>query len=226
MDEIKQWLDNGREFWQGVALYKKYGPKGHLQRHFKHNGGTDYNVRKLHFVLDAIYSGMLLRVPKVENVRVEEIPQAHLIPAIIPNISNEAPKVYKKAEPEEILKLRARNGVIFRKMSYLHHQLQTVTTDNEREELAAEITELDGENKTNWIVINEFEASGKVPEAPKMVPLEDVESEAYILKRLGQLRPQISKQKNKPKRADDVKMWEAERDELVRKLEVIRSKNQ
>jgi hypothetical protein len=59
MDDIRQWLNNGRHYDDGVALLIKYCTDGKLKRLYTTEGASDFKKTRLLQELQTIYAGVL-----------------------------------------------------------------------------------------------------------------------------------------------------------------------
>lgn len=223
--DITKWLNNGSDFKQGVKLYEKYGLKGQLKKLFKLKGPTQYNVNKLHFELSEIearlkaVNGNLVPPPEKTTFKLPDVSDfvKHTVPKHAP--------LTEKDLPPALNKLRVENGARFRYMGALHNELFKCEDQEARGVIAGKILESEAKNVANWKIIDHYLDTGIIllPETTEVPSVLDNSNnpltEAEIVKELYLIRPNISKNKNKPHRAEQVKLWEARRDELMRLLQ-------
>jgi hypothetical protein len=93
-NEITAWINSGRDYNTGVALYEKYGTSSSQKRLFRLNGPTKKNIECLDYELGKIIKGM-----KPLALRSAPVHPALAAPAANANIQSQ-PRVRKKKHPK------------------------------------------------------------------------------------------------------------------------------
>lgn len=173
MEAVRQWLEGEeRDYAAGVALYAQLGTS-QVVKHTLAYGATAFTRAKLEAVLRALAAG-----PEA----VGAVAPAPVAP----------PAGTSAADPQRRDWFAERN--------YLHPQLALVATDGERGRLAHRILEL-----ARLIGQSYDRAAGRLPAAAPVAPAPDlaaIADEGRIRQLLANLRPQRSKLKNRPDRAE------------------------
>lgn len=205
MKEIREWLEKGQEYAQGVALYESYG-SSQVVLTVLQRGANDYTRQKL--------KAELLKLLEVENVHVvatsakrveKSAKRVHVAPKV------DSPLSKADSSPE----VHAQRRAWFAERNHLHPQLELVASDAERLAMSLRILEL-GE------LLSQSYADQPVPAS---APLGQVSAHLACLtnagemrRQLANLRPQRSKLKKRPDRATDLAQVELDIKFLEQKL--------
>ncbi len=179
--KISEWLKSKRNYDAGVALYKKYGSNKVLMQTFTF-GKNKYSEKKLADELT-----------KREHATSDDAITIKKKP--------------KKETPVDVQELHLRTKEKYKDMSALHSHLEDAMSDEERNELAHKILDLDDEVTAGYEAVDHFEDTGKRIEAPaeKKHRGKDVQkmnlTESY--KALQSIPTYISKAKKKLKSESD-----------------------
>jgi hypothetical protein len=179
VEEIQEWLESGQDYAQGVALYEAHGRSAVLRSTLAF-GETDFTRGKLVHALQQLAG-------------TAPAPAARPTAAPVP-----APPV---AVPPMAVDPQRRDWLAER--NHLHAQLALVATDAERLALSLRILELG-----DLIRLSYDQAAGRAPvpapvgqASPGLAAITD---EGTIRRLLANLKPQRSKLKRRPDRANDL----------------------
>lgn len=114
--------------------------------------------------------------------------------------------------PDEIRDLEKKWKGMYKEASFLHSRLAIVPEG--RKDAAFRILELFKQIEPIWQMLNQYKASGKLPEVvqPKKTSIAD------SMKRVNNLKTYISKYKNTEARKDDVEKWMQEMQKLTEEI--------
>lgn len=186
--EIREWLESGQEYAQGVALYERVG-KSRVILNSLRRGASDFTRQKLReelskLVVAEVAPPARVRVVDTSAKRVDKTPnRVH----VGPPAGQDGPA---PAHPERRTWYASR--------AYAHAQLELVGTDAERRELATSILATSAQITASYRAV---EAPADVAPGPDLAALAD---EGEVRRLLANLRPQRSKLKNRPDRAGDL----------------------
>lgn len=201
MKEIREWLETGQDYAQGVALYESHG-KSRVVLNALRRGSSDFTRQKLREELQKIASASNVtanvpaavpakpvRVVDTSAKRVHETPKrVHVAPAEPP------------AEvPDQV---RAQRNSWYAERHRLHAQLELLPTDEERRVASERIVVL------TELLTASYQAPSAAPVAPR-ADLSGLSDQGEIRRLLANLRPQVSKLKKNPARALDLQQAQA-----------------
>jgi hypothetical protein len=190
MEDVKDWLEGEeRDYAAGVALYEAHGTSAVVRKLLAY-GETEFTRTKLVQALEQLVATTPVAAPLA-------------VPVPVPVAAPVA------VDPQRRDWFAERN--------YLHAQLDLVTTDGERLTMALRILDL-----ADLISQSYDQQAGRAPvplPAGQASPgLADLEEEGEIRRLLANLRPQRTKLKKRPDRADDLATVEANINLLEEKL--------
>lgn len=196
MEEIREWLESGQDYAQGVALYEAHGRSAVLRSTLAF-GETEFTRSKLVHALQQLVlcDGHVIvgaKNPVAVAAKADSLCDAHVTKSVA-------------VDPQRRTWFAERN--------HLHAQLGLVATDAERRTMALRILELGD-------FISQSYAADKV-DKPDVQPghkWDTLTDLGEIRRLLANLRPQRSKLKNRPDRADDLATVEADVHLLETKL--------
>jgi hypothetical protein len=204
--EIREWLESGQEYAQGVALYERLG-KSRVILNSLRRGVSDFTRQKLReellkLIVAEVVPPARVRVVDTSAKRVDKMP----------NRVHVGPPAAQEASPVPVDEaVRAQRSSWYAERHRLHATLELLTTDEERR-LAGE----------RILVISELlTASYQGAAAPVVAPAPDlaaVSDQGEIRRLLANLRPQVSKLKKNPARALDLQQAQADIKLLESKL--------
>jgi hypothetical protein len=187
--EIREWLEKGQDYAQGVALYETHG-KSRVVLNALRFGATEFTRQKLKAELGKLLVQENVRVVDTLPKRVHEKPKR--VP-IEPKVDSSLKKVDSSPAVHE------QRRAWFAERNHLHPQLELVATDTERLAMSLRILEL----------ADLISQSYKLEAAPVAVHLATpglatLEHEGEIRRLLANLRPQRTKLKKRSDRALDL----------------------
>jgi len=188
--QIREWLESGQDYAEGLDLYESHGSSQVVLTTLRY-GATEFNRQKLRKELTSIAEAV---TPPVAPVRAPRAPKP-------------SPAVAEPAPVDEAL--RARRRAWFAERNYLHPQLELIATDAERLAMSLRILALGD------LISQSYAAPVGLP-AP--LRLAHVTDEGEIRRLLANLRPRRSRLKKRPERADDLAQVESEINYLEQKL--------
>lgn len=203
--EIREWLENGQDYGQGVALYERFG-KSRVVLTALGRGASEFTRQKLKAELSKLLVQEKVRAVGTSPERVRETPKS--VP-IAPKVDSSPKKVDSSPEVHELRR------AWFAERNHLHPQLELVATDAERLAMSLRILEL-GE----LISQSYAEQPDKAVECTGQVSahLAALRDAGEIRRQLANLRPQRSKLKKRPNRATDLAQVELDIKFLEQKL--------
>jgi hypothetical protein len=203
--EIREWLEKGQDYAQGVALYEKHG-KSRVVLSALRCGITAFTRQKLKSELEklAIATPASVRVVDTSAKHVHETPKRV---QVLPKVVSSPEKVASSPE------LQAQRRAWFAERNHLHPQLELVATTAERLAMSLRILELGD-------LISASYASAPEVAVPEVATarLAEVIDAGEIRRLLANLRPQRTKLKKRPDRAADLAQVEADIKQLEEKL--------
>ena len=183
MKEIREWLEKGQHYAQGVALYETYGKSGVVLKTLRY-GETEFTRGKLKTELLKLLGGESVRAVDTSAERVCEKPIR------VPILQ----KVDSSASPAEHPERRT----WYATRAYAHAQLELAATEADCCALARTILETTKKLDASYRAVA---APADVQPEPDLVALDDV---GEVRRRLANLRPQRSKLKKRPDRAAEL----------------------
>jgi hypothetical protein len=188
--EIREWLEKGQEYAQGLALYESHGSSRVVLTALR-RGASEFTRQKLKAELSKLLVQEKVRVVDIAPKRVRETPKS--VP-VEPKVISSAEKVVSAPE------VHAQRRAWFAERNHLHPQLELVATDAERLAMSLRILEL-GEliSQSYADQPNQIDRVGQV--SGHLAILSD---SGEIRRQLANLRPQRSKLKKRPDRATDL----------------------
>jgi hypothetical protein len=200
--EIREWLEKGQDYAQGVALYETHG-KSRVVLTALRRGASDFTRQKLREELSKLLQGSTPLAPaRVRLVdppakRVDKTPERVLVaPPAVP--TDEA--------------LRLQRSRWYAERHRLHATLELLATDQERR-VAGERILLLSEQLTA-----SYQPASEAPVAAPRPELGAVTDEGEIRRLLANLRSQASKLKKNPARTLDLQQARAAIALLEKKL--------
>ncbi len=193
--EIREWLESGQDYAQGVALYESHG-KSRVVLTALRRGVSDFTRQKLREELGSIAKAVM---PPAAPVRVPKAPKQSPVAA---SSAMDSPPPVDEA-------LRAQRRAWFAERNYLHPQLGLVATDTERLAMGLRILALGD------LISQSYAAPVGLPVSLRLAHVTD---EGEMRRLLANLRPRRSKLKKWPDRAEDLAQVESEINYLEEKL--------
>jgi len=212
MNVFGQWKFDGCNYDDGVLLYEKYGSN---------------QVYKKLFKIRNSFSEQLLYD---ELKKIPDIPDKPVHPKKEKKSSGFAkhsksvhPAINPATLPPELQIKNIRKGQLFKEAAFCFDRLDLLGTDEERFESAKIILSNYDEINNIWEEIDYFLKHGRTMEEDferrnKIRPRPVLSSDADMLRRLHNLRSNISKNRNNPQKKLKVDAWMKERDELEGKF--------
>lgn len=189
MKEIREWLERGQDYAQGVALYETYGSSQVVLKALRY-GATEFTRQKLKKELEKLVSTSE-PAERLVDTSVKRVP---VPPKVAPAPAQEA------SSPE----VQAQRRTWFAERNHLHPQLELVATDAERLAMSLRILELGD------LLTQSYQAAPALaPTQPPAGHLEELTDAGEIRRLLANLRPQRTKLKKRPDRATDLAQVEA-----------------
>jgi hypothetical protein len=211
--EIREWLESGQDYAQGVALYETHGKSRVVLRSLQY-GATEFTRATLRRELEKL-------APVTTNVTAAVTTKAGRRPAELARAGAQASdSVKNRHEPSRKLdsspekldstlekvessdELRRARSAWYAERARLHAQLELVATDAERRVMAERILVL---SELLAVSYDEPVAS----DTTQTPDLDSVRDGGEIRRLLANLRPRRSKLKNRPERASDLVQVEA-----------------
>lgn len=190
MKEIREWLEKGQQYAQGVALYETHG-KSRVVLNTLRYGETEFTRGKLKSELLKLLGAESVHAVPILAERVREKPiRVHIEPEKKDTIQT-AVQVASPAEHPE-------RRTWYATRAYAHAQLELVGTEAERRELAATILTTTKKLDASY---RSVEAPADVAPGPDLTALDDA---GEVRRLLANLRPQRTKLKKNPDRAGDL----------------------
>lgn len=193
---IDEWLKApNSDFSAGVALYERFGDSAALKALFR-GGENPISLSRLKKALSEL--GAAPRSVATPGVAIPDQPakEASVRPSNLPDA------------PQDVKAIVLRRRDLYDELRVVHGQLTLLPTNDARHEAALRIATLESEIWNCWEITNFYDEHLKMP-APK--PVFQLATDAKtLLKRQANLRSYISKARNKPEKADDVKNWQDE----------------
>lgn len=198
MKEIREWLESGQDYAQGVALYESHGSSQVVLTTLRY-GATEFNRQKLR--------KELVNIAEVVTppVRTLQAPQAGHQPGQGGQLV--ANQVAKPVPVDEAV--REQRRAWFAERNHLHPQLELVATDAERLAMSLRILELGD------LISQSYAAPMALPALQRLAHVTD---EGEMRRLLANLRPQRTKLSKRPDRATDLAQVESEINYLEEKL--------
>jgi len=206
-NEITDWLNTGKDYNRGIALYEKYGTEKALLSWYKMGKNS------------AALSSLIDELKKLENMAV--IIQKQIETKPIPILSVQKKKVNQVKSirptdqddaPEEVKILVKRRKEVFGEVNRLHAILSE-TDDLKRAIAAVKLITAWDEIESIWIKTNYFDVHKQLPvELPKVVI--EIDRGESLMKRLNNLRSIRSKCKSGRLNPDRLPEVEAEIHEI------------
>ncbi|WP_187261310.1 hypothetical protein [Pontibacter beigongshangensis] len=198
VEEIKNWLNSGQDYADGVALYEKYGSSGVRKRMFA-SGPSSFNREKL---LESLQ----------ELVPAEPEPKTAKAPSPRKSAPEHSPKPKENipADPKLLEQIMAQLRPLFDERTLAHSQLDsTRITDADRLQLALRIHELSAQLKKLQQLRAHVLEHGSLPEG-KGKPEVDESDLTSLIQRRNNLRSTRSKLRKNPERAAELEATEKE----------------
>jgi hypothetical protein len=195
--EIREWLEKGQDYAQGVDLYAKHGKSRVVLSALRH-GASEFTRQKLKSELQK-----LLTAPASVDVIDTSVKRVHETSKRVQVV----PKV--DSSPE----MQAQRRAWFAERNHLHPQLELIATTAERLAMSLRILELGDLISASYAAAPEV----AVPEVAT-ARLAAVSDAGEIRRLLANLRPQRTKLKKRPDRATDLAQVEADIKQLEEKL--------
>jgi hypothetical protein len=172
MDEIKTWLkSNTPDFNAGVLLFAKHSRNKSLLHYFTRKG--DVTMLKLRYELGKLANGAPAGQKILPQQRVTKAnagqPAEQKVIAERTTIDPEG-KINPDDLPEHLRTLYYKNVADYKLLRGAHAAMAVAKTKNERKKFRKEITHLDDAIAKHWTLIDEWLATGKLPEEPGKQP--------------------------------------------------------
>lgn len=185
MKEIREWLESGQDYAQGVALYESHGSSQVVLTTLRY-GATEFNRQKLR--------------KELANIAEAVTPPAS--PVRAPKVAKPSPAEADPAPIDEAL--RAQRSSWYAERHRVHATLELLATDEERQVASERILTISEQLTAS------YQAAGQAPVAAPRSDLSAVTDQGEIRRLLANLRPQASKLKKNPARALDLQQVRAD----------------
>jgi hypothetical protein len=192
--EIREWLEKGQDYAQGVALYETHG-KSRVVLTALRRGASDFTRQKLREELSK-----LIQVVTTPPARVHVAPPAEPVSQLV-NVDKPADEA-----------LRLQRSSWYAERHRVHATLELLATDAERRVAGERILCL------SELLTASYQAAGEAPVVAPRPDLGAVTDQGEIRRLLANLRPQVSKLKKNPARALDLQQAQADIALLEKKL--------
>ena len=164
MEEIKKWLQsNTPDYNAGVLLFAKHSRNKSLLHYFTRKG--DVAMLKLRYELGKMAGG----TPAISTGRRSAVGskprQLPTATATIPAERQLPANVNPADLPEHLRILYDKNVEDYKLLRGAHAAMAVAKTKNERKKLRKEIAKLDDAIEKHWALIDEWVATGKLPDA-------------------------------------------------------------
>lgn len=213
MDDIKNWIENGADFEEGVAL---------LSKRCRNRFMIDSIVRKRNEKKLRYELGKLL--PKQDAPCDMEPPHETGLCDLETMISvkpHERIKIIRDGEihiknlPPAIRKVYDEICAAWREMRSLHEGMKQAATDGDRAELRKRLLDLEPKHREGWAIIDKWSEDGIIPEDPKPDPTPDSDPAAPPAANVvNAAKTNVTRTLKKL----DTEQDPAKRDELIEKL--------
>ena len=195
MKQIREWLESGQDYAEGLALYESHGSSQVVLTTLRY-GATEFNRQKLRQELSKLIQAVTPPVPApVHVVRIS---------------AKRVDKTPERVHVDEAL--YAQRSSWFAERHRLHATLELLATDEERRVASERILEI------SELLTASYQAAGEAPVVDPRPNLSAVTDEGEIRRLLANLRPQASKLKKNPARALDLQQVRADIEVLEKKL--------
>ncbi len=212
----KQWIDSDRNYQVGVEIYSREGNNPNLKRLFARMD-SEYSRSKLLTELTGISNRQnpeTISAPSAE-ITIDDFTR-HTDPTKYPVLD------YEKM-PKEYQGLRIKKGKLYQQASYLHAQMESLQSDEQRLTQSLQILSCFKEIDVIWEKFDYWHKNGSVMPSKKGVSKTidmDIASEVQLIQHRNRLRSVISKLKTKPKRATEIPEKEKQLQETIEKLKI------
>jgi hypothetical protein len=209
--EIREWLEKGQDYAQGVALYETHG-KSRVVLTALRRGASDFTRQKLREELSKLIQVVTspparVRVVDTSAKRVDKTAErVHVAPPAEP--VSQLVNVDKPADEA----LRLQRSSWYAERHRVHATLELLATDAERRVAGERILCL------SELLTASYQAAGEAPVVAPRPDLGAVTDQGEIRRLLANLRPQVSKLKKNPARALDLQQAQADIALLEKKL--------
>ncbi len=206
MDKIQRWLDGERAWDEGFKLFFLFGKNVFLRKVFESTGETKQNKIRLAEELEAL-------VKSPEKLVAENLP----VKSPMQDAGYFTDIEYAKL-PAAIKQMKDETVELMNQRTYLKGRLRDSISVAERYEAAKQIMRLGVGIKNGWAALDYYKEHGKLPtDNEDYTNLDGKDKVELILKRNAN-RSYISKYEDNPRKAEDVKRWRAENEEIQRRL--------
>ena len=190
IEQIYSWLNSGRDYTAGVALYEQYGSSASQKRLLRMNGPTKNNVEALNYELSKLIKGSAA----VKNVPIHR-PPVEAKPAVKPQIK-EPIVTGRRPNTQEADELSKHMIDLMKVRDQLHATLEHVD-HVQRGKDARMILELSDEITEGYERLDHYNKHGVLPVKPAKIERKKVdEMDLYDLMKLQQnLRTYVSRYK-------------------------------
>lgn len=200
---IKEWLSNpNRSYSVGVALFGHYGTNAFLKKLFS-KGEDDYNfsrlIKELQIIVDTNENPLPPPVQEpIGEIESDAAPADNEppVPEEYTKYQGVAGKVDISRYPEELQKMIAEKGELYRQATHLHSRLMHLPTDKERAKDADLIVQKYRRIMEIWAEVDYYEEY-KIMRPKSLMDIANF-TIIQLLKRRNTLRTYISKNKHQP----------------------------
>jgi hypothetical protein len=210
--EIREWLEKGQDYAQGLALYESHG-KSRVVLTALRRGASDFTRQKLREELSKLIQVVTPPVPA--RVRV--------VDTSAKRVDKTAARVHVALPAEPVSQLvnvdkpvdealRLQRSSWYAERHRVHATLELLATDAERRVAGERILYL------SELLTASYQAAGEAPVVAPRPDLGAVTDQGEIRRLLANLRPQVSKLKKNPARALDLQQAQADIALLEKKL--------
>lgn len=210
MKEIREWLEKGQDYAQGVALYETHG-KSRVVLTALRFGATEFTRQKLKAELTKLLGAENVRVVDTSVKRVQQtskrVHEGQNVDSSPGNVDSSSKKVDSSPELQE------QRRAWFAERNHLHPQLELVATDAERLTMSLRILELGD------LISQSYDAEAAPVAVHLATPgLATLTDEGEMRRLLANLRPQRTKLKKRSDRTTDLAQVELDIKLLEEKL--------
>jgi len=207
MNPIKEWLNSGRQYLIGIALYEAYGNDPALRDVFR-QGESPYRYRRLVEALTKLMSS----ADRAETITAAE-------PVHKPVLVHEVP-LPETDVPADRDDYRSEWIVPYMEMNSLRHQLVHAPDDHTRGEWCFRILELEKQCMAIWARRDYHKRTGE-PMPEEVGPAMPVVTDRNALhRRLTNLRTYVTKENKKAlPRTGKLSAWQDEIDGILKSLD-------
>lgn len=168
MGTVHDWLNGGRDFTAGVALFAQLGGSALYQRMFATTGASDTNKARL-----------VTELQKLAGA--SPVPAPNPVPAKPKPVSAASPAPNKEAESRRYLDLLKKRDLLYRKLDHLHVQKRFLPDGDQLRDCAFAILSTHQQISECWAQIDYYQEYDTFP-GLKAKPVRPKDTEIQYLR--------------------------------------------